>query len=195
MQIQSLTGTWQFHQAGTEEWLPAHVPGGVHTDLMAVGLIQNPFVGDNEKHVQWVAEASWEYRRSFTCAPELLAEEQVFLVCDGLDTLATVWLNGQTLGQTDNMFIQYRWDVKPILRAQDASGKPALNELKISFASPVRYCTEKQAARPLPGVSQAIPGGPYIRKAPCQFGWTGDRSCPQSGSGKTCVWRDSVGRV
>jgi len=185
MQIQSLTGTWQFHQAGTEEWLPAHVPGGVHTDLMAVGLIPNPFVGDNEKHVQWVAEASWEYRRSFTCAPELLAEEQVFLVCDGLDTLATVWLNGQTLGQTDNMFIQYRWDVKPILRAQDASGKPALNELKISFASPVRYCTEKQAARPLPGVSQAIPGGPYIRKAPCQFGWDWGPQLPPIG-----IWKD-----
>ena len=185
MKIQSLTGTWQFQQAGTEEWLPARVPGGVHTDLMAVGLIPDPFVGDNEKHVQWVAEADWEYRRSFTCAPELLAEDQVFLVCDGLDTLATVTLNGQILGQTDNMFIQYRWDVKPILRAPDASGKPALNELRISFASPVRYCTEKQAARPLPGVSQAIPGGPHLRKAPCQFGWDWGPQLPPVG-----IWKD-----
>ncbi len=31
--------------------------------------------------------------------PELLAEDKIFLVCDGLDTLATVVLNGHELGQ------------------------------------------------------------------------------------------------
>ena len=93
-----LTGTWQFRQAGTDEWLPANVPGGVHTDLLAAGRIPDPFVADNEKHVQWVAESDWEYRTSFTCHAELLAEEKIFLVCDGLDTLATVVLNGHELG-------------------------------------------------------------------------------------------------
>lgn len=65
MKIQSLTGAWQFCQADTEEWLPASVPGGVHTDLLALGRIPDPFVGDNERRVQWVAERDWEYR----CAP------------------------------------------------------------------------------------------------------------------------------
>ncbi len=66
MQKQTLSGTWQFRQSGSEEWLPANVPGGVHTDLLAMGRIPDPFVADNEKKVQWVAENDWEYRRSFT---------------------------------------------------------------------------------------------------------------------------------
>jgi beta-mannosidase len=179
MQIQPLTGNWQFRQAGTEEWLQATVPGGVHTDLLAIGRIPDPFVGDNEKRVQWVAEADWEYRRNFTCPPEMLAEDKVFLVCDGLDTLATVTLNGHELGRADNMFRQYTWDVKSLLRAQDA------NELVIAFASPVKYVAEKQAVRALPGVSQAIPGGPYLRKAPCQFGWDWGPQLPPTG-----IWKE-----
>jgi beta-mannosidase len=171
MQIQSLTDHWQFRQAGTVEWLPAKVPGGVHTDLFAVGCIPDPFVADNEKRVQWVAESDWEYRRAFVIAPELLGEDHLWLVCDGLDTLATVTLNGYVLGYTDNMFRQYRWDVKQFVRTFDDADQPVENELLISFASPVRYVADKQAARALPGVSQAIPGGPYLRKAPCQFGW------------------------
>ena len=69
MQTQPLTGSWQLRQAGTEEWLQATVPGGVHTDLLASGRIADPFVGDQEKGVQWVAEQDWEYRRAFRVTP------------------------------------------------------------------------------------------------------------------------------
>src|SRR5512133_3940873 len=178
MQIQSLSGEWQFRQAGTAEWLPACVPGGVHTDLLALGRIEDPFVGDNEKRVAWVAESDWEYRRTFGVEAALLDEEQVFLVCDGLDTLATVVLNGQRLASTDNMFRQYRWEVKSLLRSGD-------NELLIAFASPVRFCTEQQAIRPLIGVPAAIPGSPHLRKAPCQFGWDWGPMLPPIG-----IWKD-----
>ena len=178
MQIQSLSGIWQFRQVGTEEWLPATVPGGVHTDLLALDRIPDPFVGDNEKHVQWVAESDWEYGYRFASGPELLAQPHIWLVCDGLDTLATVTLNGRLLAHTHNMFRQYRWDVTDLLQASD-------NELIVTFASPVQYITEQQAIRPLPGVSQAIPGGPYLRKAPCQFGWDWGPQLPPIG-----IWKD-----
>ena len=179
MQIQPLTGKWQFQQVGAEEWLPANIPGGAHTDLMASARIPDPFVADNEKHVQWVAESDWIYRISFACTDQLLSEEKVFLVCDGLDTLATVVLNGHELGHTNNMFRQYQWEVKPLLNAKGA------NDLTITFASPVKYAAEKQALRPLPGVAQAIPGGPHLRKAPCQFGWDWGPQLPPIG-----VWKD-----
>jgi beta-mannosidase len=185
MHIQICNDTWKFRQAGTEEWLPAKVPGGVHTDLLTDGRIPDPFVADNEKRVQWVAESDWEYKTSFTCARELLAEEQIFLVCDGLDTLATVSLNGHVLGQTDNMFRQYRWEVKPLILGPDTGGKPCPNELRIKFASPVKYIAAKQGIRSLLGVSQAIPGGPYLRKAPCQFGWDWGPQLPPIG-----IWKD-----
>jgi beta-mannosidase len=117
----SLAGKWQFRQAGTDEWLPARVPGSVHTDLLALGRIPDPFVADNELRVRWVAERDWEYRLTFPVAPDrsaerpgrsLLAEERVFLVCDGLDTLADVTFNGQPVGHAENMFRRYRWDVR-----------------------------------------------------------------------------------
>ncbi len=177
MRTQSLAGAWQFRQAGTAEWLPATVPGGAHTDLLALGRIPDPFVGDNERRVQWVAEADWQYRTAFTPDPTLRAQERVWLVADGLDTLATVTLNGHALGQTDNMFRQYRWDVTALLQDR--------NELAIDFASPVRAAAAGQAARPLFGVPQAIPGGPHLRKAPCQFGWDWGPQLPPIG-----VWKD-----
>jgi len=185
MQIQSLSGDWQFSQAGNHDWLPAVVPGSVHLDLLAAGRIPDPFVADNEKRVQWVAETDWEYRRVFSVGPELLREDTLWLVCEGLDTLATVSLNGHVLGTTDNMFRQYQWDVKPLVCSADASGRAVDNELVVRFASPVRYAAEKQAVRNLPGVPQAIPGGPHLRKAPCQFGWDWGPQLPPIG-----IWKD-----
>src|SRR4030067_3689006 len=179
MRIQSLAGTWEFRQAGTEKWLPASVPGGVHTDLLALGRIPDPFVGDNEKRVQWVAESDWEYRTSFRCTNGLFSEDKVLLVCDGLDTLVTVFLNGDELGHTNNMFRQYQWEVKSFLHVEGA------NDLLIKFSSPVKYITEKQTIRPLPGVPQAIAGGPHLRKAPYQFGWEWGPQLPPIG-----IWKD-----
>jgi beta-mannosidase len=178
MIMESLGGKWLFRQLGTDDWLPANVPGGVHTDLMAVGRIPDPFAADNEKRVQWVAQSDWEYRTAFAPAADLWEQERVFLVCDGLDTLAEVTLNGQSLGKTENMFRQYRWEVKPLLREGE-------NELSILFPSPVRYIAARQAERPMRGVSQAIPGGPYLRKAPCQFGWDWGPMLPPIG-----IWQD-----
>lgn len=179
MKTQSLAGSWEFRQAGETEWLPARVPGGVHTDLLALGRIPDPFIGDNEKHVQWVAETDWEYRHRFTCPPELLGQEKIVLVCDGLDTLATVMLNGNELGHTANMFRRYEWEVKSLLIPSGS------NELVITFFSPVAFITGKQNIRRLPVPSQSIPGGPYLRKAPCQFGWDWGPKLPPIG-----IWKD-----
>ena len=174
----NLTGAWQFQQVDSSEWMPATVPGGVHTDLLALGKIPDPFKADFELDVQWVAQKDWVYQRTFDVNAELLSDEQVFLVCDGLDTLADVVINGNNVGHAEDMFIQYRWDVKQWLHA-------GTNELKIHFASPVNYVTEKNSAKTLLGVSQAIPGGPYLRKAPCQWGWDWGPMLPPIG-----IWKD-----
>lgn len=177
MYVQSLDGEWQFNKAGESEWLPGQVPGGVHTDLLALDRIPDPFVGDREKDVQWVAESDWVYRRTFDLDPALLREDRIFLVCEGLDTLASLQLNGEFLGETDNMFRRYEWQVKPLLRAGE-------NELVVSFRSPVAYVLALHERNPLPGVPQAIPGGPYLRKAPCQFGWDWGPQLPPIG-----IWK------
>lgn len=178
MKIQSLAGKWKFRKSDSQEWLAATVPGGVHTDLLALDRIPDPFVGDNEKKVQWVAESDWEYTTSFSVDADVFNLPHLYLVCDGIDTLAEVNLNGQVLGKTNNMFRQYRWDVKPLLKANN-------NELMISFSSPVRFGAEQQEKRYLPGVTQAITGGPHLRKAPCHFGWDWGPQLPPIG-----VWKD-----
>ncbi len=189
MQQQSLNGTWDFRQGGSIEWLPAQVPGSAHTDLMAAGRIPDPFVGDNELRVQWVAESDWEYHKVFSVPEKLLREDQVYLVCDGLDTLASLTLNGESLGKTANMFRQYRFEIKSLLQAGD-------NELTILFQSPVQYISVRQAERPMLNPTHSIDGGPYLRKAPCQFGWDWGPQLPPSG-----IWKDirlegySLGRI
>ena len=171
---QSLNGTWQLREYATEEWLPGAVPGGVHTDLMAAGRIADPFVGDEELRVMWVAERDWEYRRNFVVEAALAAEQCVALVFDGLDTLAEVSLNGELLGAADNMFRTWRWDVTGRLR-------PGANELSVVFRSAVRRGAELEAVRHLDSVSNQLPGAPYLRKAPCHFGWDWGPKLPNIG--------------
>ena len=177
MYHQNLSGQWKFHQLGEKDWLPATVPGGVHTDLLALGKIPDPFVADNEKKVQWIGETDWEYRYEFNAAPEVLKEAKQILVCDGLDTLAEVSFNGRLLGKTNNLYRQWSWDVTGALK-KDA------NELAIIFRAPVSYITAKQKEKPLLGGGD-IPGGPHLRKAPCQWGWDWGPKLPPIG-----VWKD-----
>ena len=180
MQKISLSGNqWQLQQRGSKECYPAQVPGGVHTDLMASGVIPDPFVGDKELAVQWVAEADWTYSLSFDVPADLLKEDHVFLVCDGLDTLGQVSLNGHLLGEFKNMFVQYRWDVKDLLSL-------AKNEIVFDFDSPVKYAEEHEAQYALGGAQpKNLLGGPYVRKAPSHYGWDWGPILPPVG-----IWKD-----
>ena len=71
---------WQFKYNG--QWYPATVPGFIHTDLMANGLIPDPYYGTNEDSVQWVADRSWSYRT--TISGRDLPEGPLYLVMEGL---------------------------------------------------------------------------------------------------------------
>ena len=177
MMVQPLDGKWEFRQVGSDAWLAAEVPGGVHTDLMALGMLSDPYVEDNELRVQWVAEEDWEYRVEFDADPGLFCEDRVCLVGRGLDTLARLTLNGTPLGSTDNMFQTYRWDVTGSLA-------PGTNELRIAFQSPVAHVRPRQARFPLPSPTPCIQGGPHVRKAPSQFGWDWGPKLPAIG-----IWK------
>src|SRR6185503_8998204 len=89
--------------------IPATVPGSVHTDLLAAGLIPDPYLDDNERRLAWIGLADWCYETSVSWQPA--GHERVELVFDGLDTVADVRLNGQTVARTANMHRTYRVDV------------------------------------------------------------------------------------
>jgi beta-mannosidase len=182
MQFQSLNGPWLLRQDGTEKWLPAQVPGGVHTDLMAAGRIPDPFTGLNEEKVQWVAEKDWEYRRYFHPMQSVLAQDTIYLTCKGLDTLAEVRLNGKILGVTSNMFRTWKWEVKSLLKEGE-------NRLDIRFRSPLAHIRQRQRVNPMSEMNMGIRGGPHLRKTPSHFGWDWGPRCPVPASGRAYCWK------
>jgi beta-mannosidase len=161
---QLLHDGWEFLEPRTKSWLPARVPGCVHTDLRRNGLIPDPFWGANELELQWIEEENWTYRARFTVSQELWQKEEVDLVAEGLDTLATVVLNGRKLATTDNMFVGWRWPVKKRLR-------PGVNELEIRFESPMPYIRKRAAGKFLWEPNDPVGGRSRIRKEQCSFGW------------------------
>lgn len=62
---QQLHSGWKFRQNNLMQWHPATVPGTVHTDLMASGMIPDPFIAQNERTVQWVDKEDWLYSTTF----------------------------------------------------------------------------------------------------------------------------------
>src|SRR5579875_4041990 len=90
-QVQQLNSGWQFRQitgaaqADSAGWLPATVPGDVHLDLLANKVIPDPFYRDNEAKLQWIENASWEYRTNFDVTAAVMQQANIDLVFDGLD--------------------------------------------------------------------------------------------------------------
>jgi beta-mannosidase len=178
MYLQSLDGDWRVSKVGTDDWYPAVVPGCIHTDMMASEVIPDPFVGDNEQKVGWVAETDWIYKRDFQPDADLLACERVFLQCDGLDTLANIRINETEVARTDNMHRRYEFDVTEALR-------PGVNTIEVQFDSPVEWVQSMIAVAPLViSPSDSIPGSPLLRKAMYQWGWDWAPKLPTSG-----IWR------
>jgi beta-mannosidase len=171
----NLNGDWRVSQVGKDDWIPAKVPGCVHTDLLTAGKIPDPFYRDNEKAVQWVGESDWIYRRTFDVPAEVLKNDRVLLRCEGLDTLATIKINGQEISRADNMFRLWEFDVKPVLQAGE-------NTIEISFESPFTYIKQRESDQAL---AKWIQGRGWMRKEPCSFGWDWGPDLPSCG-----IWKN-----
>jgi len=157
------------------KWFPADVPGTIHTDLLKNRIIDDPFYSDNELKMDWIPECDWLYQTKFDFKGSI--KNNIDLVFEGLDTISEIYLNNIRLGGTDNMFVQYRYNVKNILKAQ-------ANELKVLFKSPTRYAADeekKYGKLPVALNSTRV----YIRKAQYSFGWDWGPSFPTSG-----IWRN-----
>lgn len=142
--------------------VPATVPGSVHTDLLAAGLIPDPYLDSNEGVLAWIGACDWEYRTTFAWSAG--GHDRHDLVLDGVDTVATVTVNGAEVGRTANMHRSYRFDVASALREGD-------NELVVSFTSPVTYANQQAidlGIRPQSGNAHPFYA---MRKMACSFGW------------------------
>lgn len=166
-QIIPLHDNWSFYQEGEEVHYKATVPGVVQLDLMENGLIPDPFLGTNEDSIQWVERENWLYEKEFDL-PRLDTQKVYDLVFEGLDTYAEVYLNDSLILKADNMFCQWRVDVRPFLQKQK-------NKLCILFRSPIAVNKDKLDGRPYHKTAENEAAKPhvsvYTRKAPHHFGW------------------------
>src|SRR5699024_6567098 len=156
------------------ESIPAQVPGCVHTDLLAAGLIDDPYLDDNEAAQRWIGLTHWTHRTTLVRPAGGHARHD--LVFDGLDTVATVRVNGGMVHESANQHRSYRIEVTDVLTGGE-------DELEVAFASPVRYANAQSlvygaGSRPYPLPYEAI------RKSACSFGWDWGIHTATSG-----IWR------
>ena len=170
-----LNGTWRLkgfepgeglaagaHAAEHDDaaWTTVEVPGDVHRALAAAGQLPEPFDDQNETECAWVEGKEWWYRLRFEAPVDLIGPAE--LVFEGLDTFATVCLNGQEVGRAANMLIGHTFEVTGVLRP----GEP--NVIAVRF-DPTCATVEQHPADHL--WSGFYAHRPWVRKAQMNFGW------------------------
>ncbi|WP_062070966.1 glycosyl hydrolase 2 galactose-binding domain-containing protein [Demequina sediminicola] len=156
--------------------IPAQVPGSTHVDLINADLIPDPYLSTNEHDLAWMHLCQWRYTCMVDVEPAAPGE-RVDMVFDGLDTVATVSLNGTEVARTKNMHRSYRFDVRELL----SSGTDTLT---VDFASALEYArnlTETLGHRPTPYPHPY----PAVRKMACSFGWDWGPDLQTAG-----IWKD-----
>ena len=127
-----LNGEWRatcFNTDGSVDFtFDGIVPGCAHTDLSGTRIPKDLFYRDNTDASQWIESRDFEYNKCFTLDS---VPENAKLVFCGLDTYADIYLNGNHVGYTDNMFIKHRFTVSDLLRE-------GTNELTVHLYSPIK---------------------------------------------------------
>lgn len=176
-----LNDNWQFTQTDKNEWHSATIPGSVQRDLIRLNILPDPYVGTNEKKVQWVENENWDFQKSFQLTAQDLLHDDALLTFEGLDTHADVYLNGSKLFHSENMFIKYEQSVKNLLREGQ-------NNLYIRFFSPIQYLMPARLTNgfeyPAGNDARDEKMSVYSRKAPYHFGWDWGMRLVQMG-----IWR------
>lgn len=184
---QELQTNWLFRQERGINWYPATVPGTVHTDLMDNNIIEDPFYRLNERGVQWVDKEDWIYKTEFSVSAEIFGKQMIELHFKGLDTYADVLFNDSLILRANNMFREWKVNIKGLLKENK-------NELKIHFRSPLKEDMGKYDDRPYHIFSnndQSENGGifdkkvgVFARKAGYHYGWDWGPRLVTSG-----IWR------
>ena len=181
-------GTAVATQAGWENlddvgWVTVPIPGDLYLALHAAGRLPDPFGDRTEPECAWVKDREWWWCADFD-APPTASNQRLTLTFEGLDTFATVWLNGEPLGATDNMFRAWTFDISALVQA-------GANTLVVSFAPPSTAIVDK--AMPVWSIiSDPIEETKrnFIRKAQFGWGWDWGPRLPTVG-----IWKPVILRV
>jgi beta-mannosidase len=166
LQTISLNGNWDLTgidpTGGKNIHIPGRVPGMVHPDLLRAGLIKDPFWRFQANDCQWVENWQWIYSRDFTL-PKHFPMNSVVLRFEGLDTFATIRVNGEEIGSTDDMFIPFEFEIGSKLR-------PGRNHIEVAFRTVKEALGDKPYGKIMTLFDQTGERT-YARKLACTFGW------------------------
>lgn len=180
MERVKLQDGWRFCEAGSKEWTPVGIPGTVLSGLLEAGKLEDPYYRENEYAARELLAKDYVFETDFAASDEQIRRRHCVLVCEGLDTLADVYLNGRLIGKAGNMHRTWRFDCKEALQRE--------NHLRIYFHSALTYIREREQT---PGkeisfeATGCILGNQFIRKAHSMFGWDWGAQLPDIG-----IWRD-----
>ncbi|MCK4982411.1 MAG: hypothetical protein KAS17_05780, partial [Victivallaceae bacterium] len=193
----ALNSGWQIEWNNCDKPIEATVPGTVQNDMFNHGLLPDPFIGSNSALWKNACECDYTYSLSFDVSSEMLDNECIDLVFEGIDTISKITLNGKNIGSTDNMYRTWRFNIKDII-------KPENNELKVEINNPRQAGLELREkyynSSNLLQHSQKdfFDNNPafrhFIRKMPCSFGWDWGPELPLSGIWKPVLiegWNNS----
>eukprot|EP00095_Tigriopus_kingsejongensis_P004036 maker-scaffold5_size1054832-snap-gene-4.13 protein:Tk04036 transcript:maker-scaffold5_size1054832-snap-gene-4.13-mRNA-1 annotation:"Beta-mannosidase" len=177
---------WMARSASQGVEVPAKgVPGGIYTDLLNADILTTDFYYRfNDQDYRWVSYDNWTYSAEFAVAQDVLDTSFISLDCKGIDTVSSIFVNNQLVGQTANMFIRYSFDIKNALQLGN-------NEIRIEFQSPVEYAkemfeTQKEDHYIVPPecVAPQFQGechANHIRKMQSSFSWDWGPAFPSMG--------------
>ncbi len=150
---------WQLDYEGKK--IPAQVPGDITIDLYNAGIVKNPYFGDNQKENDWIPRQDFTYTVEMFADDDVLNNERIEIVFDGIDVYSDIYLNDVLLGSTDNMFLQYRFNVKALL-------KKGANQLRVEMKSTLNKMDTFDTSGYYSIFNEARI---FVRKAQCHFGW------------------------
>ncbi len=162
-----LAGMWTLSEEGANDTLPIKVPGGVHSALFEAGKLIDPYFGRNELKTQEIGRKTWRIERTFSVDEKLLNMKSVILRLEDVDTFCSVYVNGQLVGETDNRFRRWEFDVKKFLKAGENKIAGVFQSAeKVSFEKAKKYDHKFQISN-VPWAKQIC----LIRKPQCHGGW------------------------
>ena len=183
----SLDGTWTVVNGNGTYKASATVPGGIYTDLTAAGILKEDiYYRFNDLAYRWVSMEDWTYNKTFEVSEDLLKLQEVLLVFHGVDTVASVYLNGQHIGDCDNMFVRYTFSVKSFIQI-------GVNSLEVKIRSPITAAKErfdiqaKEYTVPPTCVPDEYNGEchvNFLRKMQASFAWDWGPAFPSAG-----IWK------
>lgn len=172
-----LNGIWNINQRGKEKQYDVKVPGSVLSALLEAEAIPDPFDGRNEYLVREIFRNDYIFQRDFHVSEELLKEENIELVCEGLDTLAVIYINDKKVFYAENMHRTWRIPIKEYI-------EPGINNIRIEFLSVLNFIDNyvyKENKEVKYVAAGAMKGNQLVRKAHSMFGWDWGPQLPDAG--------------